>query len=279
MRSPALHRADGHFGRRHPLVNHGPSFAIFIRAAAGTPLESTYFLIDGQLGLRRVVVVLHALDAAQHFGKIERLDRDALRFQNFLAVADGVERRGTRANRAHAQVAETIHHAADSREPLQVFGELGRVGALGVQRGDRVRNAVLPQIVAGRHLAAEAVAAERDRHLAGIVRRGLDQHRHVQIGQAQGIGDGPLFAEVRQGHDHAVDAIAIAFEQVGAAPGLFPGFDRSVFAFFRSQRDHVHARRGQHAQHFLAAALRQMIGEKTAVAHDQAHRHFFRRHT
>ena len=93
---------------------------------------------------------------------------------------------------------------------MQVFGELRRIGALGVQRGDRVRNAVLPQIVAGRHLAAEAVAAERNGHLLGIVGRGLDQHRHVQIRQAQGIGNGALFAEVRQGHDDAVDAIAIA---------------------------------------------------------------------
>ena len=71
----------------------------------------------------------------------------------------------------------------------------------------------------------------------------------------------------------------LLLEEVGAAPGFFPGFDRAVLALFRSERHHVHAGSGQHAQHFLAAALGQMIGEKSAVAHDQAHRHFFRRHT
>ena len=95
----------------------------------------------------------------------------------------------------------------------------------------------------------------------------------------KGIGNGPLFAEVRQGHDNAVDAIAIALEEVGAAPGLFPGFDRSVLAFFRSQRHHIHPRSRQHPQHFFPAAFGQMIGKEAPVAHDQAHRHFFRRHT
>ena len=57
---------------------------------------------------------------------------------------------------------EAAHNAADRREPRQVGLELGRVRRLGVQRRQRVGNAVLLQVVADRHLAAEAVAAEGD---------------------------------------------------------------------------------------------------------------------
>jgi hypothetical protein len=39
-RSPALDGADRNFGRRHPLINDRPSFAIFNKAAAGTLLAS-----------------------------------------------------------------------------------------------------------------------------------------------------------------------------------------------------------------------------------------------
>ena len=97
----------------------------------------------------------------------------------------------------------------------------------------------------------------------------------MQVSQTQGIGNRALFTEVRQSHDDAVDAVAILFEEVGTAPGLFPGFDRSVLALFRSQCHHVHAGGGQHPQHFFPTAFGQMIGEKTPIAHDQAHRHFF----
>ena len=106
-----------------------------------------------------IVIVFHAVDAAKHFGEIERLDRDALRLQYLFAIAHGVERGWAGADRSHAQVAESLHHAADGGEPLQIMNKLRRVGTLGVQRGDGIRNAVLAKIVAGRHLAAEAVAA------------------------------------------------------------------------------------------------------------------------
>ncbi len=64
--------------------------------------------------------------------------------------------------------------------------------------------------------------------LLGIVGRRLHQHRHLQIRQAQGVGNRPLFAEVRQRNDDAVDPVAILFEQFGATPGLLPRLDRPV---------------------------------------------------
>ena len=117
-RSPALHGADGHFGRRHPVIDHRAELRHLHQRSFGHAAGIHVFLDRSQLGLRSVVVVLHALDAAEHFGKIERLDRDALRFQNLLAVADGIESGGPRANRSHAQVAEAIHHAADRRRTI-----------------------------------------------------------------------------------------------------------------------------------------------------------------
>ena len=116
-----------HFGRRHPLIDHGAEFCHLHQGGRGHAARVHIFLDQSQLGLRGIVVVFHALDAAQHFGKIERLDRNALRFENLLAVADRVEGRGTRADRSHSQVAEAIDDPTDRGEPLQVFGELGRV--------------------------------------------------------------------------------------------------------------------------------------------------------
>ena len=49
-----------------------PSFAIFISASSGTPDGGDILLDGGQLGLRRIVVVLHAIDAAEDLGEIER---------------------------------------------------------------------------------------------------------------------------------------------------------------------------------------------------------------
>ena len=143
---------------------------------------------------------------------------------SLLAVAHGVERRRARADGADAQAAQAAHHAADGGEPVEILGEDVGIGSFGVQRGQRVRNAVLLEVVAGRHLAAEAVAAVADGHQSGRVGRGLHQHGHVEVGQAQRVGDGALVAEIRQRDDDAVDLVAVALEEVGADGGLRCGF-------------------------------------------------------
>jgi hypothetical protein len=143
---------------------------------------------------------------------------------------------------------------------------------------DGIWNAVLLKIVASRHFAAEAVAARGDRHLQGIVGCGLYQHWNVQIGESQRICNRALLAKVRQGDDDAVDSFAIAFEQIGAAAGFLAGLDGPVLTFVRGERHHIYPARFQYAQHVFSAALGQMIGEESAVAHDHAHRHPFLRH-
>ncbi len=65
-------------------------------------------LDGGQLGLRRVVGILHFVDAAEDLRQIDGLDRDAVGFKNALGVAHGIEGRGTRADGADAQILESL---------------------------------------------------------------------------------------------------------------------------------------------------------------------------
>jgi hypothetical protein len=86
-----------------------------------------------------------------------------------------------------------------------------------VQRGQRVRNAVLHQVVARAHLAAEAVAARGDGHRIGAVRRGLHQHRNLEPGEPDRIHNAALFAEVGQRYNDAVDLFRVLLEKLRAA--------------------------------------------------------------
>ena len=105
-----------HFGLRHPAVDHGAELRhLHQRVRRDAAGESTYFLNRGELGLRRVVVVFHALDAAQISERSSGSIEMPLRFENLLAVADRVESRRPRADRADAQIAEAVYHAADTQ--------------------------------------------------------------------------------------------------------------------------------------------------------------------
>ena len=118
-------------------------------------------------------------------------------------------------------------------------GELRRFS---VQRRQRVGDAVLHQVVAGAHLAAEAVAARGDGHGVGAVGRGLHQHRNLQAREADGIDDAALFAEVRQGNDDAVDLFGVLLEKLRAVLRLGIGFHRAVLRIFRAEHDRLGAR-------------------------------------
>ena len=156
-----------------------PSLAIFISAASGVSPMGMYFLMAASLACAASSLSFMRVDAAHDLGEVERFDGDAGALQQLFGVADGVEGRGARADGAEADVLEAAHDAADGGEPGEVGLELGRVRRFGVQRGERVGDAVLLEVVADRHLAAEAVAAEGDGHLAGVVGRGLDEDGHA----------------------------------------------------------------------------------------------------
>ena len=253
-----------------------PSFAIFIRASAGTCSVETYLWMCLQLGLRRRRRIPHARNAAQDLRKVDGLDRDSRGFQQLLAVADRVEGRRPRADGADAQILQPAHHAAGGREPVQVLAEDFRIRSFGVARGERIGNAVLREVVARRHLAAEAVAPVGDGHPRRRVGGRLNQHRHVQAGQPQGVRDAALVAEIRQRDDHAVDLVAVLLEEVGAGHRFGARLHRSVLAVLGPQRDRAVAGGAQHFQHLRPAALGEVVGEEPAVSDDHSKRHALR---
>src|SRR5207248_8689847 len=99
----------------------------------------------------------------------------------------------------------------------------------------------------------------------GIIRCRLDEHRNAEIGQAQGVGNGPLFAEVWQRNHDAVNPVAVFLEEFSTMARFFAGFDRTILALLRSQGHYIHTRAVERTNHLLAAALCQMIRKESAV--------------
>src|SRR5205814_9867929 len=97
---------------------------------------------------------------------------------------------------------------------------------------------------------------------------------HVQVGQAQGIRDGPFFAEIRQRDNDAINPISVLLEQLGAASGLFASFDCAILALLRGERYHVNARCPKHANYLFATGLRKMVRKESAIPYDDTHGHF-----
>src|ERR1022692_407113 len=267
-RGPALYGADGDFRLRHPGIDHGAELGHLHEGFEGNLIGGDVLLDGGELGFG--LAVLHADDAAEDLRQVDRFHADAAGFQQFLAIAHGVESRGTGADGADGQAAQAAHDAADGGEPGEVLGEHIRTGGFGVQRGERVGNAVLLEVIAGAHLAAEAVAAILDGHQSRGVRRGLYEDGHVEVGLTQSIGDGALFAEIRQRDDDTVDVAAMALKQVGAESHIAAAGDGAAVGLFRSHRDYAVARFLKYRDHVFAAALGQVGREESSVAHDHA---------
>ena len=143
-----------------------------------------------------------------------------------------------------------------------------------MQRGERIRNAVLRQIVARRHLPAKTVAPVRDGHLGLRVRRCLHQNGHSEMRQPQRIRDGAFVSKIRQSHNHAVNRIGSGVKQFSAPLRFFVRFDRTVLALFWSEHHHLDARILQDPSHLLPPGLRQMVRKKAPVPYDQSHCHF-----
>ena len=99
------------------------------------------------------------------------------------------------------------------------------------------------------------------------------QHRHIELGEANGIGYGTLVAEVGQGHQNAVDLVAIGPEDLGAQPGLVQRFDGPVAGGAGFRDDGAYPGPGQDLQDRLPALGGQVVREEAAIAHDDAKRH------
>jgi hypothetical protein len=186
-----------------------------------------------------------------------------------LAVAHGVERRRPRAEGAEPDIAQPGDYTAGRHELPQIGAELLARRIHRVVAGQREWNAVLQQVVAGRHLAAERVAAVGDGHQAGLVGEGLHEHRHVEAGPPQGVRDGPLVAEVRQGDDHAGNPLPMLLEQLGALRGILERLDAAVFRVGGRERHHLDTFGFEDVNHGPASGLAEMVGEEPPVADDE----------
>ena len=89
-RRPALNGADGAIGLLHPLLDDHAQLRHLDQRGYGNIVGGHIRLNGRELGLHRIVVILEPLDTAQHFGKIERVHRDAAPLQQLLAVTNGV---------------------------------------------------------------------------------------------------------------------------------------------------------------------------------------------
>ena len=130
-RRPALHGADLHVGGLHPVVDDRAELRHFQQrllrnAAAWKRISGSNSAFLTRAGSSSFMRAMRPRTSERSSVSTEI----PLCFENFFAVAHGVERGGTRANRADAQIAQSLDDAADAGEPFEIFLELRRNSAL-----------------------------------------------------------------------------------------------------------------------------------------------------
>jgi hypothetical protein len=136
----------------------------------------------------------------------------------------------------------------------------------------------LTEVIADRHLAAEAVAAVLDRHPGAFVAEGVDQDRHLQSRPAQRVRNRALVAEVRERHDHAVDLVTVLAKEVGACACVRETLDGAVQRRLRVECDDAEPVFPQRRQNLGATRRAQVRREKAAVPDDEPQRRWSFRH-
>ena len=168
---------------------------------------------------------------------------------------------------------QAFDHATDAEEAVEVGVKAGLRRVHGVQSGERKWVAVLPQHVADGNLAAEGIAAPCHVQTVQIVGKGLDQNRHPESGELQGIGHALFVAEIGQRDHDAVDAIALRAKQFGAARGVGPGLDRAEFRLLLGEDHGFDAERLQCGENLAPPFRNEVIGKEVAVANDHCATH------
>ena len=134
--------------------------------------------------------------------------------------------------------------------------------------GQGKRNAILPQVVAERNFAAEAVTSGRQPHFIQVVLFRLHQYRHIQPGQTQRFGNGLFITKVRQQHHNAVNRFAMLTKQRSTGFGLLPRLDATQIGlgFIQHHRIDVHLFKQRYR--LLARLAHQIAGKKSPVANN-----------
>ena len=255
-----------------------PSLAISTSAAFGTPGRRGIAGDLGELGLDAASPSSRRRGAAEHLGEIQRAHADAARFEQLLAVAHRVERVRPRADRAQPRPPQPRDDAADADEVGRARAETRRwSGRDRVALGQRERDAVLPQVVADRDLAAEGVAAPL-RRSAGSDRRGRPAPAPARSSAASRSVSATPFSSPKLGRQTSTPSMrsrcfrnssahACACCHVSTAPSLVSCSSSITGSMFErlKQRHEVATRFGH-----------QLVGEEVAIADD--HRQCLRRH-
>ncbi len=127
-----------------------------------------------------------------------------------------------------AAMAQSVHHTADGREPVEVFSQQRTVDGIGVEGGVGEGNVILIEVVAHRDLAAESVTTAVEVHLIVLIVTGLHEHGHVEVGIADGIDDANLETEVRQRHHDTVDLVAVLAELLRNLQAILTGLNATA---------------------------------------------------
>ena len=131
---------------------------------------------------------------------------------------------------------------------------------------------VLTQVVADRDLSAERIPTPLYVQLIQVVGVGLHQDRHGEARQPQRISDALLVAEVRQADEDAVDAVAVAAEELGTRHGVLPGFYGAELGVVLSEKDDVELERRAERQDVAARLGDERVGKEIAIADDDCER-------
>ena len=206
----------------------------------------------------------------EDFREIDRRHADAVALQNLLAVADGIEGTRASADGTDSDLAHASHDATDGDEP----GEVGSKG--GIERSAHVlgregkRDAGLSQVVADGDFPAERIPAANWVQQTEIVGVSLNQHGDVQVGELQRVGDALFVTEVGQHHDHAIDAVALPAEQLGASPRVRMGLDAAELGFGRIEEHGRDAGLLEELQNVATGVSHQLVGKEVSIADDDS---------
>jgi hypothetical protein len=210
------------------------------------------------------------ISSTEDLGQVHRRHADTVTLQDLLAVTDGVEGGWAGAHGTDAHPAQAAHDTAHGQEAREVGAERGVERLHHVLPRERERDPGLAQIVAEGDLAAERVAAPRRIQALEIVGVRLDQDRQIQSGQADGLADALLAAEVRQDDQQPQQALPVLAEERGAALGVGVRLDATHLGLLEAEHDGLDPHLLEQGRHVRTRLRHELVGEEVAVAEDNA---------
>ena len=267
---PALQGRGVEVVGRHPRVDDhaqaGHADELVGRHGGVRQVGADLVELGGHLGL----AVGEPVGEAEDLAEVDDADGDATGLEQLLAVAHGLEGVGSRADGPEARPAHAVGDLADAHEPVEVGAERVALHGDGVALGERVGEAVLAQVAAGRDLAAEGVAAALQVEGGDVIGVGLQEDGHIEPGEAHRVGDALLVAEVGQHHEDTLDVLAVRVEELGAELRLAPRLDAAELGGRDIEDDRLQVHRLEQREHVRACLGDEGVGEEVAVADDDA---------